>query len=49
MSLGIFYFTSYRLDMFRALLRPSLGACDNAVELPHWSFRSVKMEELMLV
>jgi hypothetical protein len=36
----LFYFTSYRLDMFRVLLCPSPGACDYAVELPRWSFRS---------
>ena len=38
MPLAIFYFTSYRLDIFRALLCPSSGACDYDVELPHWSF-----------
>jgi len=48
MPLAIFYFTSYSLDMFRALLCPSSGACDYAVEL-RWSFCSVKMEELTLV
>ena len=36
----LFYLTSYRLNMFRTLLCPSIGACDYAVELPHRSFRS---------
>ena len=36
----LFYFTSYRLNMFRASLCISSGVCDYAVELPHWSFRS---------
>ena len=26
--------------MFRTLIYPSSGACDCAVELPHWSFGS---------
>jgi len=26
--------------MFRALIYPSSEACDYAIELPHWSFRS---------
>jgi len=26
--------------MFRTLIYPSTGACDYAVELPHWSFCS---------
>ena len=25
------------IDMFRALIYPSSGACDYSVELPHWS------------
>jgi len=33
----LFYFTSYVLNMFRALIYPSSGACDYSVELPHWS------------
>jgi len=33
----LFYFTSYLLNMFRALIYPSSGACDYSVELPHWS------------
>ena len=36
----LFYSTSYRLNIFRALLCPSLGTCDYAVELPYLSFRS---------
>ena len=35
-----FYFTSWRLNMFRALICPSSGVCDYIVELPHWLFRS---------
>jgi len=26
--------------MFRTLIYPSAGACDNSVELPHWSYCS---------
>jgi len=26
--------------MFRTLIHPSSGACDNSVELPHWSYCS---------
>jgi len=38
MSLVIkFYFTSSILNMFRTLIHLSSGACDFAVELPHWS------------
>jgi len=33
-------FTSYVLNMFRTLIYPSSGACDCAVELPHWSYCS---------
>jgi len=40
MPLAVYYFTSYRLGMFRTLLCPSLGACDYGVELPHCPFRS---------
>ena len=36
----LFYFTSYVLNMFRALIYPSSGACDYSVELPHWSYCS---------
>jgi len=36
----LFYFTSYGLNMFRTLIYPSSGACDHAVELPHWSYCS---------
>jgi len=35
-----FYFPSYRLNMFRAVICPSSGVCYYAVELPHWSFLS---------
>jgi len=28
------------IDMFRALIYPSSGACDYSVELPHWSYCS---------
>jgi len=31
-----FYFTSSMLNMFRALIRPSSGACDYFVVSPHW-------------
>ena len=34
--------------MFRTLICPTSGACDYVVELPHWPFRSTKMEELGL-
>jgi len=37
MSLAIFYFTSYALNMFRTLIYPSSGAYNYSVELPHWS------------
>jgi len=36
----LIYFTSYVLNMFRALIYPSSGACDYSVELPHWSYCS---------
>jgi len=42
-------FTSYMLNMFRTLIYPSSGACDCAIELPHWSYCSVKTEDLALV
>ena len=45
----LFYFTSYVFNMFRTLIYPSSGACDCAVQLPHRSFCSVKMEDLVLV
>jgi len=32
----LYYCTSYRLNMFRALLCPSSGARDYSVGLPHW-------------
>ena len=35
MSLVIFYFTYYLLNMFRTLIRPSSGACDSVDGLPH--------------
>jgi len=35
-----FYFTSYVLNMFRALIQPSSGACDYSIELPRWSYCS---------
>jgi len=44
-----FYFTSYVFNMFRTLIYPSSGACECAVELPHWSYCSVKTENLTLV
>ena len=34
MSLAIFYFTYYALNMFRTLIYPSSGACDCVAELP---------------
>jgi len=37
MSLAIFYFTSYALNMFRTLIYPSSGAFDYSVELC-WCF-----------
>jgi len=33
----VFYYTSCVLNMFRTLIYPSTGACDNYVELPHFS------------
>ena len=36
----LFYFTFYVLNVFRALIYPSSGACDYSVELPHWSYCS---------
>ena len=36
----LFYFTSYVLNMFRALIYTSSGACDCSVELLHWSYCS---------
>jgi len=44
----LFYFTSYVLNMFRTLIYPSSGACDYSVGLPHWSYYSVKTEDLAL-
>ena len=35
MSLVIFCFTYYLLNMFRTLIRPSSGACDCVDGLPH--------------
>jgi len=44
MSLVIkFYFTSSMLNMFRALIHPSSGACDFPIVSPHWSFVLVSM------
>jgi len=48
MSLA-FFFTSYVMNMFRALIYPLSGACDCVLELPYWSFCSVKTEDLALV
>jgi len=31
-----FYFTSFMLNMFRTLIRPSSGACDFSIVSPHW-------------
>jgi len=31
-----FYFTSSMLNMFRALIHPSSGACDYSIVSPHW-------------
>ena len=42
MSLAIFYFAYYALNMFRILMYPSSGACDCVDELPHRSSCSVK-------
>ena len=36
----LFYFPSYRLNLFRALIYLSSGVCNYAVELPHCSFHS---------
>jgi len=38
--MSLFYFTSYALNIFRTLIYPLSGACDYAVELPHWSYCS---------
>ena len=35
MSLAIFYFTYYLLNVFRTLICPYLGACDCVDGLPH--------------
>jgi len=44
MSLFIkFYFTSSMLNMFRALIYPSSGACDFSIVSPHWSCVLVSM------
>jgi hypothetical protein len=44
MSLFIkFYFTSSMLNMFRALIDPSSGACDFSIVSPHWSCILVSM------
>jgi len=44
MSLVIkFYFTSSKLNMFRTLIHPSLGACDFSIVSPHWSCVLVSM------
>ena len=48
MSLAIFYFTSYALNMFRTLIYPSSGACDCVDELPHRSSCSVKTDVLAI-
>ena len=41
MSLVIFYFTYYLLNMFRTLICPSSGACDCVDGLPHRLFCSL--------
>jgi len=38
-----FYFTSSMLNMFRALIHPSSGACDFSIVSPHWSCVLVSM------
>ena len=44
MSLIIeFYFTSSMLNMFRALIHPSSGACGFSIVSPHWSCVLVSM------
>jgi hypothetical protein len=35
----LFYFTSYVLNIFRASIYQSSGACEYSVELPHWSYQ----------
>jgi len=37
------YFTSSMLNMFRALIHPSSGACDFFTVSPHWSRVLVSM------
>jgi len=47
MSLAIlFHFLC--AHMFQTLIYLSSGACDYYVELPHWSYYSVKTEDLAL-
>ena len=41
-------FASYVLNMFRTFIYPSSGACDYSVELPNWSYCSVKTDDLAL-
>ena len=48
MSLAIFYFTYYALNMFPTLIYPSSGACDCVDELPHRSSCSVKTDVLAI-
>jgi len=44
MSLVVmFYFTSSMLNMFRALIHPSSGACDFSIVSAHWSCVIVSM------
>ena len=38
----LFYLTSCVLNMFWTLIYPSSGARDCSIELPHWSYCSVK-------
>jgi len=38
-----YYFTSSMLNMFRALIHPSSGACDFSIVSPHWSCVLVSM------
>ena len=38
-----FYFTSSVLNMFRALIHPSPGACDFSIVSQHWLYVLVSM------
>ena len=48
MSLAIFYFTYYALNMFRTLIYPSSAVCDCVDKLPHRSYCSVKTDVLAI-